>query len=159
MPDMINVMQPSLGERELAAVREVFESNWIGKGVRTEGFETAFAAHLGVGRRHVTSLNSCTEALFLAMELSGIGPGDEVVLPTVSFVGAANAIGLERCPLGERGIADRGPQVRESAERLPQREECRLGPLRRDASVKFGVADRSEQQVQQHIAICQTGYS
>jgi aminotransferase len=92
MSDMINVFQPSLGERELAAVREVFESNWIGKGAQADAFESAFARHVGVGREHMTSVNSCTEAMFITMELAGIGPGDEVVLPTVSFVGAGNAV-------------------------------------------------------------------
>lgn len=89
---MINVMQPSLGERELAVVREVFESNWIGRGKRADQFETAFAEHLNVERNRVTSLNSCTEATFLAVELAGIGAGDEVVLPTACFVGVANAV-------------------------------------------------------------------
>lgn len=89
---MINIFQPSLGERELAAVREVFESNWVGRGARANEFEEGFARHIGVGRRHVTSVNSCTEATFMAMELAGVGPGSEVVLPTVCFVGAGNAI-------------------------------------------------------------------
>jgi aminotransferase len=89
---MINLFQPTLGERELAAVREVFDSGWIGRGGRTSSFEEAFARHIGVGREHVTSVNSCTEGLFVAMELLGVGPGDEVVLPTISFVGAANAV-------------------------------------------------------------------
>lgn len=92
MKRMINVVQPALGERELAAVREVFESNWVGRGARTGEFEAAFARHLGVGREHVTATNSCTSATFIAMELLGIEPGDEVVLPTVSFVGAGNAV-------------------------------------------------------------------
>ena len=89
---MINVFEPALGEAELAAVREVFATGWVGRGRRAEAFERAFAAHLGVGAEHVTSMNSCTEATFLAMELAGVGPGSEVVLPTVSFVGAANAV-------------------------------------------------------------------
>ncbi|MBW4722036.1 DegT/DnrJ/EryC1/StrS family aminotransferase [Saccharothrix obliqua] len=89
---MINVFQPSLGEEELAAVREVFAGNWIGRGPRVAAFETAFADHLGVGREHVTSMNSCTEATFTALRLAGVGPGDDVVLPSVSFVGAANAV-------------------------------------------------------------------
>lgn len=89
---MINVFQPSLGPRELAAVAEVFASNWVGRGARTAQFEAAFAAHLGVDRERVTSVNSCTEALFLAMEAAGVGPGDEVVLPSISFVGAGNAV-------------------------------------------------------------------
>ncbi|WP_253774864.1 DegT/DnrJ/EryC1/StrS family aminotransferase [Goodfellowiella coeruleoviolacea] len=89
---MINVFQPSLGEEELAAVREVFATGWIGRGSRVDAFEAAFAAHLGVGREQLTSTNSCTEATFTAMTLAGVGPGDDVVIPTVSFVGAANAI-------------------------------------------------------------------
>ena len=89
---MINVFQPTLGDEELAEVQAVFESAWIGRGNRTRIFEDEFAAHLGVGSELVTAVNSCTEGLFTAMELLDIGPGHEVVLPTVSFVGAANAI-------------------------------------------------------------------
>lgn len=89
---MINVFQPALGAEELSAVGEVFASCWVGRGDRVNGFERAFAEHLGVARDQVTATNSCTEATFLAMETLGIGPGDEVVLPTVSFVGAANAV-------------------------------------------------------------------
>jgi dTDP-4-amino-4,6-dideoxygalactose transaminase len=92
MTAMINVFQPSLGEAELAAVRAVFNSNWIGRGEHTDRFESGFARHIGVAREHVTSTNSCTEATFIAMELAEVGPGDDVVLPTVSFVGVGNAI-------------------------------------------------------------------
>jgi aminotransferase len=89
---MINVFQPTLGADELAAVGEVFESNWIGKGAKTAAFEATFAEHLGVGPDRVVSFNSCTESLFVSMQLAGVGPGDDVVLPTVSFVGAGNAV-------------------------------------------------------------------
>ncbi|OZM71886.1 glutamine--scyllo-inositol aminotransferase [Amycolatopsis antarctica] len=89
---MINVFQPSLGDEELAAVQEVFQTSWVGRGSKVDAFERTFAEHLGVDRKQVTSSNSCTEATFLAMELIGLGPGDEVVLPSVSFVGAANAV-------------------------------------------------------------------
>ncbi|MFC9087308.1 DegT/DnrJ/EryC1/StrS family aminotransferase [Nocardiopsis dassonvillei] len=89
---IVNVFQPSLGEEELSAVREVFASNWIGRGPQVEGFEREFAARLGVDPSHIVSVNSCTEATFLAMELLDIGPGDEVVIPTIGFVGAANAV-------------------------------------------------------------------
>nr|AHA81998.1 Arm29 [uncultured bacterium] len=89
---MINVFQPMLGEDELSAVREVFDSCWIGRGPKVAEFEGSFAAHLGVDRDQVTSTYTCTEATFLAMELLDIGPGDEVVLPTVTFVGTANAV-------------------------------------------------------------------
>ncbi|MYW93043.1 DegT/DnrJ/EryC1/StrS family aminotransferase [Amycolatopsis rubida] len=89
---MINIFQPSLGAEEVAAVAEVFESNWVGKGERTAKFEAAFAEHLGVGQDRVMTVNSCTEGLFLSMQLAEVGPGDDVVLPTVSFVGAGNAV-------------------------------------------------------------------
>jgi aminotransferase len=89
---MINVFQPTLGDEELAEVRAVFESAWVGRGSRTQAFEKAFAAHIGAAPDQVLAVNSCTEGLFLAMELLEVGAGDEVVLPTISFVGAANAI-------------------------------------------------------------------
>ena len=89
---MINVYQPSLGEEELNRIKDVFASNWLGKGKLTEEFETLFAKHLNVGRNHVLSTNCCSEGLFSSMHLMGIEPGDEVIIPTISFVGAGNAI-------------------------------------------------------------------
>lgn len=89
---MLNVFQPSLGDQELAAVREVFESCWVGHGPRVDAFEAAWAEHIGADREQVTSTSSCTAATFIAMEVLGVGEGDEVVLPTVSFVSAANAV-------------------------------------------------------------------
>jgi aminotransferase len=88
---MIHVFQPSLGAEELEAVRQVFQSNWLGKGRLTEAFEEAFAAHLGVPREHLRSANSCSEGLFLSLKLIGAGPGDEIVMPSISFVASANA--------------------------------------------------------------------
>jgi aminotransferase len=89
---MINVFQPSLGDEELRAVSDVFSSNWIGRGKTTEEFEKRFANYIGVDAQNLLSISSCTEGLFQAIELLGIGVGDEIILPTVSFVGAANAI-------------------------------------------------------------------
>ncbi|MEV0387459.1 DegT/DnrJ/EryC1/StrS family aminotransferase [Nonomuraea sp. NPDC050643] len=89
---MINVFQPCLGEEELEAVREVFESNWLGYGARAKGFEAEFAAHAGVAPQHMLFLNSGTAGLFLATELLGLGPQDDVVLPSISFVAAGNAV-------------------------------------------------------------------
>jgi dTDP-4-amino-4,6-dideoxygalactose transaminase len=89
---MINVFQPSLGAEELAALEEVFRSNWIGKGKKTDQFEAAFAEHLGAGRAQIRSVTCCTEGLFQVFEILGLGAGDEVILPSVSFVGAANAV-------------------------------------------------------------------
>ncbi|AUS81211.1 DegT/DnrJ/EryC1/StrS family aminotransferase [Actinoalloteichus sp. AHMU CJ021] len=92
---MINVFQPTLGDEELAAVKEVFATSWVGKGKRTAAFEQAFARHLGVGDDHVMSVNSCTEATFLAMQLLGVGPGTDVVVSTVGFVSEGNAVAAQ----------------------------------------------------------------
>lgn len=89
---MINVFQPSLGADELRAVAEVFDSNWLGHGPRTRAFEEEFAAHVGVPASGMMFISSATAGLFLAAELLDLGPGDDVVMPSVSFVGAANAV-------------------------------------------------------------------
>jgi dTDP-4-amino-4,6-dideoxygalactose transaminase len=89
---ILNVFQPSLGEDELEAVRRVFQSNWVGKGEVTSQFEAAFSHHLGVDRTLIRSVACCTEALFQSMRLLALNPGDEVVMPTISFVGAGNAV-------------------------------------------------------------------
>lgn len=89
---MINVMQPSLGEEELARIKEVFDSNWIGKGGLVTEFEKAYAAHLGSTPDRVLSTNCCSEGLFSSMYICDIRPGDEVIVPAISFVGAGNAV-------------------------------------------------------------------
>lgn len=94
---MINVFQPSLGEEELSMLRQVFESNWLGRGKLCLDFEAAFAKFIGVDPLRCLSISSCTEGLFLAMQLiapNKIGVLDfvEVILPTISFHGAGEAI-------------------------------------------------------------------
>ncbi len=89
---MINVMQPTLGQEELDAIKGVFESNWIGKGKLVKDFEQMYAEHLGTTMDHVLSTNCCSEGLFSSMHLLDINPGDEVIVPTISFVGAGNAV-------------------------------------------------------------------
>ena len=89
---VINVMQPSLGREETEALEKVFASNWVGKGNMVADFESKYASHLGSLKEKVLSTNCCSEGLFSSMYLFGIGPGDEVILPTISFVGAGNAI-------------------------------------------------------------------
>lgn len=89
---MINVFQPSLGDEELDAIRDVFAGQWLGHGPRTKKFEAEFADHLGVAPERTIFINSATAGLFLAMELLRLGPADDVLLPSISFVGAANAI-------------------------------------------------------------------
>lgn len=89
---MINVYQPALGQEEADAVKKVLMSNWLGKGPNTAQFEENFARHLATSKERVCSTNCCTEGLFLSMDVFEIGAGDEVILPTCSFVGAGNAV-------------------------------------------------------------------
>ena len=89
---MINLFQPNVGERELAAIREVFVSNWLGNGPRAQEFERAFGNHLGRPPSELVAVSSCTEGLFQVVAAMGLGPGDEVIVPSVSFVGGAHAV-------------------------------------------------------------------
>lgn len=89
---MINVFQPSLGKEELARIEKVFQSNWLGKGKLNDEFEKGFAQHLNVDRKHIFTTNCCSEGLFTSMHMFDIKPGDEVIMPTISFVGAGNAV-------------------------------------------------------------------
>ncbi|MDA5286782.1 DegT/DnrJ/EryC1/StrS family aminotransferase [Streptomyces sp. NPDC054904] len=89
---MIHLFQPQTGDEELAAVAEVFADKWLGHGPRTKAFEAEFAAHLGVDAQNVVFLNSGTAGLFLALECLDLEEGDEVVLPSLSFLAAANAV-------------------------------------------------------------------
>lgn len=89
---MINVFQPSLGQEELDRIKQVFDSNWLGKGKLNEEFEQGFAEHLKTTREHVFTTNCCSEGLFSSMEMFNVNAGDEVIMPTISFVGAGNAV-------------------------------------------------------------------
>ncbi|MEU3020015.1 DegT/DnrJ/EryC1/StrS family aminotransferase [Nocardiopsis sp. NPDC007018] len=89
---MIHLFQPQVGDEEIAAVREVVDDRWLGLGPRTRALEAAFAEYVGVDPANTVFLNSGTAGLFLALESLDLGPGDEVVLPTLSFVAAANAV-------------------------------------------------------------------
>lgn len=86
----IQMFSNSLGEEEINALRTVFESKWLGAGKETAAFEKEFAEK--VGAKYALTTNCCTAALFISIKTLDIGPGDEVIIPTVHFVGAANAI-------------------------------------------------------------------
>jgi dTDP-4-amino-4,6-dideoxygalactose transaminase len=79
-----------LEPEDIEAVAEVLRAGWLTLGPRTQAFEDAFAAHLGV--RHAVSLSSCTAALHLAYLAAGIGPGDEAIVPAMTFAATANAV-------------------------------------------------------------------
>jgi dTDP-4-amino-4,6-dideoxygalactose transaminase len=79
-----------LREQDLEAVAEVLRSGWLTMGPRTKAFEEAFAEQLGA--RHAIAVSSCTAALHLAYLAAGVGPGDEVIVPSFTFAATANAV-------------------------------------------------------------------
>lgn len=87
---MIPVMIPQLGEEEAQAAAEAIRSGWVAQGPRVARFEQEFAAAVGAG--HGVAVSSCTTGLHLALVLLDIGPGDEVIVPSLSFIATANAV-------------------------------------------------------------------
>jgi perosamine synthetase len=90
--------RPSITEAEKMAVLEVLDSGWITTGPKVKAFEAEFATK--VGARHAIALNSATAALHLALEAAGVGPGDEVIVPTWTFAASAEVVVL----LGARPV-------------------------------------------------------
>lgn len=88
--DRIPVMIPWLGEEEAAAASEAVLSGWVAQGPRVAAFERAFAER--VGAEHAVAVSSCTTALHLSLVALGLGAGDEVVVPSLSFIATANAV-------------------------------------------------------------------
>lgn len=86
----ISLSIPTLGEEEKAALCEVIDSNWLSMGPKVEAFERAFAA--AHGQRDGVAVNSCTAALHLILRAMDIGPGDEVLVPSLTFVATVNAV-------------------------------------------------------------------
>lgn len=87
----IPVYQPSLSGREREYVLDCLDSTWISsKGKYIGRFEEGFAKSVGV--RHATSVSNGTVALHLALVALGIGPGDEVIVPTFTYIASVNAI-------------------------------------------------------------------
>jgi dTDP-4-amino-4,6-dideoxygalactose transaminase len=87
---MLLVAEPCLGEDEKEALAEVVDSGWITMGDRVRAFERAFAEEHCMA--DAVAVNSCTAALHLAIEALGIGPGDEVLVPSLTFVATANSV-------------------------------------------------------------------
>jgi dTDP-4-amino-4,6-dideoxygalactose transaminase len=82
--------QPLIDESDERAVLDVLRSGWITTGPRTKQFEKTLAAY--VGATHAVGVNSCTAALSLALEVAGVGPGDEVITSPITFASTANVI-------------------------------------------------------------------
>jgi perosamine synthetase len=87
--DFIPYGRQEIDDDDVAAVVDVLRSDWLTTGPAVERFEAAFAAL--VGAQHAVAVNNGTAALHLAMLAAGVGPGDEVIVPTLTFAASANA--------------------------------------------------------------------
>ncbi|MCB1221521.1 MAG: DegT/DnrJ/EryC1/StrS family aminotransferase [Planctomycetales bacterium] len=87
---LLRLHSHDFGPAEEAAVLEVLRSGWLTRGPRTQQFELEFAAR--VAAPHALGLNSCTAALHLALLCGGVGPGDEVIVPALTFAATANTV-------------------------------------------------------------------
>jgi len=86
----IPLARPDFDQAEARSVADVLATGWVSQGPRVVEFERMFAAR--VGAAHGVATTSCTTALHLALILHGIGPGDEVICPSYSFIATANAV-------------------------------------------------------------------
>lgn len=167
----IYLSPPHLGHAEEELVHEAFTSNWIAPlGPHVEAFQHEFCE--AVGARHALALNSGTAALHLALQLAGVGQGDEVLVSTLTFVASANPVcylrarpsfidsesgswnmdpGLLADTLRQRARAGRLPRAvvvvhlyGQSADLAPMLESCaQYGvPLIEDAAEALGASYR-----------------
>lgn len=81
---------PCFGDEEIAEIVDTLKSGWISTGPKTKRFEQEFAAY--VGAKYAVGLNSCTAGLHLSLVVSGIGPGDVVIVPPLTFGATANVV-------------------------------------------------------------------
>ena len=89
---MIPAAQPIIGDDERNAVDRVLRSGMLAQGPEVKAFEEEFSEI--VGGRHCVAVNSGTSALHMAFVATGIGPGDEVIVPSFSFAATANSVCL-----------------------------------------------------------------
>jgi dTDP-4-amino-4,6-dideoxygalactose transaminase len=86
----VPITKPALGEEEARAPFDSIKSGWVTQGPKVAEFEKAVAAY--VGAKHGVATTSCTTGLHLALATAGIGPGDEVIVPSFTFIASANSI-------------------------------------------------------------------
>ncbi len=81
---------PLIEDDAIDEVVDSLRSGWLGTGPKVQRFEEMFREHLGSG--YCAAVNSCTAGLHLSLAVLGIGPGDEVIVPTMTFCASANAV-------------------------------------------------------------------
>src|SRR5258706_7533971 len=86
----VPITKPALGEEEARAPFDSIKSGWVTQGPKVAEFEKAVAAY--VGAKHGVATTSCTTGLHLAIATAGVGKGDEVIVPSFTFIASANAI-------------------------------------------------------------------
>ncbi|MFL5803602.1 MAG: DegT/DnrJ/EryC1/StrS family aminotransferase [Roseiflexaceae bacterium] len=82
--------RPSIGEEEIAEVVDSLRSGWVTTGPKVKRFEGDVADYIGA--KHAIAVSSCTAGLHIALTALGIGPGDEVIIPTLTFCSTANVV-------------------------------------------------------------------
>lgn len=87
--DEIPYSRQWVDEDDIAAVADALRSDWLTTGPRIEEFERSFARYVGAGE--AVAVNSGTAALHAALAAAGVGPGDEVIVPAITFAATANA--------------------------------------------------------------------
>ncbi len=87
---MIPIIKPWLGEEEALAAAHAVRSGWIAQGPKVAEFEAAFCK--ATGAAHAIAVSNCTTGLHLALIGAGIGPGDDVIVPSLSFIATANCV-------------------------------------------------------------------
>lgn len=139
---------PFIGEEEIAEVVDSLRSGWVTTGPKVKRFEEAFSTY--VGAKHAIAVNSCTAALHLALAGTHVSPGDEVIVPTLTFCATANVVvHLGAKPVlvdvDEQGLIDPDAVVRAISDRtkaiIPVHfagQSCDLTALQR-ISRQYGI--------------------
>lgn len=86
----VPITKPTLGEEEARAPFESIRTGWVTQGPKVAEFEKQLAAY--VGAKHGIATSSCTTGLHMALHAIGVGPGDEVIVPSMSFIASANVV-------------------------------------------------------------------
>jgi dTDP-4-amino-4,6-dideoxygalactose transaminase len=112
----------AMPEQDVEAVLDCLRSGWLTMGPRTKSFEEALARHVGIP--HAAAVSSGTAALHLACQAAGLGPGDEVIVPAITFVASASAcrfVGAEPVLCDVGGARDLNIDVEDVARRITPR--------------------------------------